>query len=294
MDSLLVMNESGFHERLEGWLLRAIPFILSPSGFSTAQARTKAMAEVALTVVVLSDWRSPETEWSRLALDLIAERYADPEVRGFLEAVPACAVGHVWITQALRTHRPESENAGTADIALALGTWSRLATEAGYRLSRLETSYLTYRLGRKMQGSCDGQLVDGFGGDWFQNRPPASYQEIYELVHAIFFLTDFGSNRWTAGRNEAGSRRSILDRFLRRGLEISLQRRQLDLVGEITLARLCLDPATEVDDTLETLAEAQQQDGEIRGWLGTRSAQNIYHATLIALLAVSRRDICRA
>lgn len=195
------------------------------------------------------------------------------------EALPpagavASPVGRAWIAEASGDDRA----AGSARRDLdAVGP-------APYPHALLEARYLQARLGGFSGGAPPPPLEP-------RGLRSGTIAEVYELVHAVLYLTDFGDGRWYAGRSLLSGRSLAIGAALRRAGTRALRARRLDLMGEIALAAMCLERSGKGASVggLAELMEPVRTAAAIAGGRLTPRAGPVgaYHSALVALLALS-------
>jgi hypothetical protein len=163
-----------------------------------------------------------------------------------------------------------------------------VAASRDYPLNHLEALYLHQRLARAA-GIRTSQPVDTvpIAFSWQSQWQSSSYRAIYELVHAVYFLTDFGHNCWHSGIDVLAPHAMALSSAIDQACSLCLRHRHLDLIGELALARLYLDSTADVRPLLETLLSAQLPSGAIPGWRSGHDIAGHYHSTLVAMMAFS-------
>jgi hypothetical protein len=241
--------------------------------------------------VVIADWRPPVPEWGCRVVQRLDTPCRERHISRSLNADPRSAPAHAWLTEALLTHGIEPPLAAL-EVLATLEARARLPMPDEYPLARIEALYLHYRLTRCVRpGAGDAALGVPIWFSWPLQWRPLAHREIYELVHAVFFLTDFGCNRWEAGRDALFPHLAAVASSLVLAAEFCMGIGQLDLVGEIALAMLCLDNATDIGQLIRLLGIEQRIDGAIASSRGDAlTVGDLYHATLIALLVLCRME----
>lgn len=293
MDTVLVAADIGLTRgRLERWLLSAHRLVIRAPALPGFSAQFTAMCEFALAASVLADWGTADPTWGRTVVASLSDRYCELRAGRMLAAIPSSAPGHAWIVEALHANNVESPLPAEVVLRALRERWE-LPVFTAYPLVRIEALYLSHRLekatGRRIGATDDGVEISFY---WPEQWVPRGYCEIYELVHAVFFLTDFGCGGWDAGRAILTPNLPAVTSSLRRAAELCLGDGHFDLVGEIALAHLCLQAAAGAYPLLKALSEAQLSDGAIPGWRGACDISGLYHATLVSLLAFSRAELC--
>jgi hypothetical protein len=277
MDPLLVVGSAEVRCRLETWLTDALPAVFSGRALKDFRSRITAMAEFALATLVCG---SPGAAWSARVAGLLALHYREKRFVQSLMSEPASAPAHAWIVEALHRHGVDSLVALDA-VRRLLRLRSQLPVFGGYPLLRMEALYLEQRLARVAGAGIDSEAAVAFSSP----QSLSSGREIYELAHAVFFLTCFGRYHWRPGLEALAPQRPELFRGLEQAASMAVQDAHWDLVGEVALAFLYLGQQAQADALLQLLAGAQWADGAIPGWQGARGIAGLYHATLIALVA---------
>ena len=271
-------------EALEAWLLGALGPVVGAASLPTFRDRLKAMAEFALVAVLLRDWHDDERGWSSRVVQRLREVMPRGQADTFLKADPGLAPGCAWVVEALC-------GGGVApdQVLVALRERAINPPSAIYPLARMEALYLLHRLNRLL-GVDAAPLPPVATLCFVWNLPTRllSADEIYELVHAIFFLTAFGSRHWDVGLQVLSNCRAGFLASLDQAERTCLRTGNVDLIAELALARICLDGRADVTALLDELAQAQRPKGAIAPRNCRGEAGDCYHPSLVALLAVAR------
>jgi hypothetical protein len=286
VDTVLVGSSWGpTPEHLAQWSLDSLDRIVHSAALGSSKARLTAMSEFALVATIVRDRGFPGAEWRREVLHRLRETYGHTDLLDSLRATPESAPAHAWIVEALHGEGNLSRSA-TEAVHEAL-IFTSQAGEAG-SLSAIQSSYLRHRLAWSTTPPTLGTDTDDVRAyAWPERWKLASDGEVYDLLHLIFFLTDFGEYRWARGGASLPTPTSIVRELLERAAAAALRRRQLDLLGEIAIAKLCLERSADVRPLLNELQAAQVPGGGIPGWRGPRGIRGYYHSTLVAVLAFS-------
>ena len=169
---------------------------------------------------------------------------------------------------------------------------ARARLPGSYPWARIEALYLHNRLTRSIKARGDDVASSvSFSFSWPTQWRPLAHREIYELVHAVFFLSDFGCNRWEPGRDALLPHLAALNRSLGLAAKFCMGTGQLDLISEVALAMMCLDGRANVSQLIGALGAAQNLDGAIASRRHAHTVRDLYHATLVALLALCRVEL---
>jgi hypothetical protein len=283
LDTVLVVNTQ---RQLEKWLLNALPLIMDGSVFPDFHVRLLAVSECALSSLILDISTEVLIQWKENVINHLINYYQNGRVKRSLILMPASSPSHAWIVEALYPHLDHSSL--PLDLLLkALQLRANISPVfTAYPLSRMEALYLYHRLAMITGILIESDIVE-IGFSCSEEWQPLAYREIYELVHAVFFLTDFGNKNWESGLNSLKPYRCAIVVSLKRAAEVCLREKHLDLIGEIALALLYLDEITDTWPLLLKLSQFQLSDGSITTWHGAQGIYGCYHATLIALITFS-------
>lgn len=270
-------------EALEAWLLEALAPVADSMELSTFRYRLKAMAEFALAAVLLRDWHADELGWSARVARRLRELMPRGQVDTFLKADPGLAPGCAWIVEALYGDRIPP-----CGVLAALRERAINPPLAIYPLARMEALYLLHRLSRLL-GVDPPPLppVATLRFVWDMPTRLLGVGEMYELVHAVFFLTAFGGHHWDVGQRALSACRAGFLASLGQAERTCLRRGNVDLIAELALARICVDGQADVTRLLGELARAQRRDGAIASQNSRGEALDCYHSSLATLLAVA-------
>jgi hypothetical protein len=286
------MEGADVQRRLEHWLLETLSLVIHGHALKAHRRQLTAMSEFALAAQVLADCETTSRDWRAKVVGLLAERYRETSVADSLISDPASAPAHAWLVEALHSHHAHhADSMVLANLVReAVRMRSQLPTAFGYPLIRIEARYLDYRLGKTMGEPADiSDLVFGWPQEWAISQ----HRDIYELVHIVFFLSDFGRWDWKPGREALVSHQAAVANALTRAVKLCLEWSHFDLVGEVALAYLCFGDTGRARPLLTVLTKAQRPEGALPGWSGAKGIAGLYHATLIALLAfgIANRQI---
>ena len=288
MDTLLV-TAAPARDPLESWLINALDLIIAGDVISTFHGQLKAMAEFALVFAVLADWKAPVSDWRRYVVQRLDTPCRERHISRSLVADPRSVPAHAWLTEALLIQ-------GIEPLLSALEVLATLEARArlpgSYPWARIEALYLHNRLTRSIKARGDDVASSvSFSFSWPTQWRPLAHREIYELVHAVFFLSDFGCNRWEPGRDALLPHLAALNRSLGLAAKFCMGTGQLDLISEVALAMMCLDGRANVSQLIGALGAAQNLDGAIASRRHAHTVRDLYHATLVALLALCRVEL---
>jgi hypothetical protein len=272
---------------LQSWLAAALPAVCDTPQLSTFARRLTGMAEYALASLLLADWEGGMNGWPGETIDRLASAYYSPRVVRSFAVVPEARAAHAWVIEALLARGLDPP----VQIAVArAGLRSRAdaLAIAGHELRHIEARYLMHRLARST-GQLDDQMDDIHLP--LAGQSPMTRGSIYDLAHAVFFLTDFGCSAWRAGAAVVAAHHDALAHRLGQAATIPLATSDADLVAEVALAQRCLARAARTPDCTDRLMAAlagwQRPDGAVSGRASARLAQDLYHSTLVTLLAVA-------
>jgi hypothetical protein len=233
----------------------------------------RTLGDAALFVAVLDQWGAA-SEACDAVRRRVAERYRDAGAGGWSSS-PGLTLVRAWIVEAAIG----VDGSFATDRIDCLDSLRRLATDPPPdETFELGCRYARFRLGEDSVAAPPARLP-------WSPRLPLSVAEAYRLTHEVFFLGDFGSRRWPAGRSGLGPRAVALRQAVRAAQRRCMSRSRLDLLAELTLALLCLDPTTDAAEGVPRIASCRQADGAFA--VGARPD---LHATVVSALCLAFSD----
>ena len=271
--------------RLARWSANALQLIVKYPVLWSFRSQLIALSEYALVASVTRLWRPAASEWARIVVQLLSEANNQERMAHALDSIPSSASALAWIVEA-QTSFALSPFISIDYLLDALLKRATVPVTNGYPYGGMEALYMHYRLvtATGVSGNTNGSQPE-FSFNWEEGHL-LSFREIYELVHAVFYLTDFGRHGWKAGYEILPSYRSQIGAALSRAAMICMNEGHFDLIGEIVFAARCLGHTEDVGTLEGVLLNAQLVEGAIPAWRGARGIRYLYHSSLVGLLAL--------